>query len=254
MTAVSVLQLDPDLGWGIPPERKQMAERACTARLLDIPRGRWDADQVPGADPAGFGLLVVSGLLCRRVVQGERYGAELLGPGDLLRPWDQIGEWSSIPTEADWLVIENARVAVLDGAFTRRVAPYPQISVALIRRGLLRSRYLAILIAIVSQRRVETRLTMLFWHLADRFGRVRGDLIDIPVPLTHRILAELVAARRPSVSTALSKLQSQGVLERRKGGWQLHGQVPKEFEQIRDQVTGVATGSEPQLGPADLEG
>ncbi|MGN6256499.1 MAG: Crp/Fnr family transcriptional regulator [Solirubrobacterales bacterium] len=221
MSLVSVLKLDPDLGEGISEARLALAQRACSAEVLKLRRGEWDPETTAPLDEDGFGLLVLSGLLCRRVVQGQRYGAELLGPGDLLRPWDRIGEWSSIPTDSAWLVIEDARLAVLDGEFARRCAEFPEVGVAMIRRGLMRSRYLAMLIAIVSQRRVETRLTMLFWHLADRFGRMRGEWIEIPVPLTHRILAELVAARRPSVSTALTKLQEQGVLLREQSGWRL---------------------------------
>ncbi|MGN6276273.1 MAG: Crp/Fnr family transcriptional regulator [Solirubrobacterales bacterium] len=249
MNVVSLLSQDPDLGAEIPEERLDLAQRACAARVIEARRGEWDWEESVQIDPSGYGLLVLSGLLCRRVVQGQRYGAELLGPGDLLRPWDKIGEWSSIPTDADWLVIENARLAVLDGDFTRRSAPFPQIGVALIRRGMLRSRYLATLIAIVSQRRVETRLTMLFWHLADRFGRVHGEHIDIPVPLTHRTLAELVAARRPSVSTALAKLQQQGVLTRHDRTWRLHGPPPTEFKQLSEDPT-----SEPELVGEELAG
>jgi CRP/FNR family transcriptional regulator, cyclic AMP receptor protein len=219
--AVCVLELDPDLADGIAAERMQAARQACRAETIEVRQGEWDPETSTAAED-GYGLLVLSGLFCRRVVQGQRYGAELLGPGDLLRPWDRIGEWSSIPVESDWLVIEDGRLAVLDRDFADRCASFPELSVALIRRGLLRSRYLTMLFAIVAERRVETRLTMLFWHLADRFGRMRGEWIDIPVPLTHRILSELVAARRPSVSTALTKLQEQGILLRTPEGWQLH--------------------------------
>ena len=222
MASVCVLELDPDLGDGIPRSQLDAARHACRAETFEVRRGEWEPEvSAPNASD-GFGLLVLSGLVCRRVVQGQRYGAELLGPGDLLRPWDRIGDWSSIPTASDWLVIEDARLAVLDRDFAGRCVGFPQIGVGLIRRGPLRSRYLAMLFAIVSERRVETRLTMLFWHLADRFGRMRGEWVEIPVPLTHRILSELVAARRPSVSTALTKLQEQGVLHRTPEGWRLH--------------------------------
>lgn len=235
-----MLRLDPDLGAGIDSRRWDLAERACLARTLEIPPGLWDADAVTDEHGgSGFGLLIVSGILSRRVVQNECHGAELVGPGDLLRPWDQVGDWASIPTESSWLAIERARVAILDGDFARRAAPFPEIALALIRRGLLRSRYLATLIAIISQRRIESRLTMLFWHLADRFGQVRGEWISIPVPLTHRLLSELVAARRPSVTTALSHLQERGALRREGRGWLLrgpapvaHGDLPAEDEEL----------------------
>ena len=44
----------------------------------------------------------------------------------------------------------------------------------------------------------------------------------IPLRLTHEMLAALVAARRPSVTSALGRLADGGLLERRDGGWLLH--------------------------------
>lgn len=196
--------------------------------MLELPQGDWKADYSE-LDRDGFGLLVLSGTLCRRVIQSESYGSELIGPGDLMRPWDLVGEWSTLPVESRWRVIQPAQLAVLDSDFARRASPYPEIAAALLQRALIRSRYLAILIAIISQRRIETRLTMLFWHLADRFGRLRGEWVEIPMPLTHATLAEMVAARRPSVSSALSKLQARGVVRRERGGWCLSGTVPPEL-------------------------
>ena len=52
--------------------------------------------------------------------------------------------------------------------------------------------------------RVDRRLLALFWHLAERWGRVTGDGVLVPLTLSHRMLSQLVGARRPTVSTALS--------------------------------------------------
>lgn len=236
MKPTALLKADPDLAAAVPPTQRAAALRACTAAVARLQRGTWEAWSEPEAapDPGGFGLLVLEGLLCRRVAQGEQRGAELIGPGDLMRPWDQVSEWSTLPTAADWQVIQSASVAVLDRRFSRRAAPFPGIAEELVRRAMLRSRYLAILAAIVSQRRLETRLLMLFWHLADRFGRMQGEWVQVPLPLTHTLLADLVAARRPSVSTALSKLQSQELLVREVNGWRLSGTVPPEYRALSE--------------------
>jgi CRP/FNR family transcriptional regulator, cyclic AMP receptor protein len=234
MTSASVLDLDPDLLGEMSEPRRTRAPRACQAAVLELPQGQWEAGRSE-LDRAGFGLLVLSGVLCRRVVQSESYGAELIGPGDLMRPWDLVGEWSTLPVESNWMVLQPARLAILDSDFARRASPYPEIAASLLQRALFRSRYLAILIAIVSQRRIETRLTMLFWHLADRFGRLRGEWVEIPLPLTHATLAEMIAARRPSVTSALSKLQGRGVLLRQPGGWRLSGSVPPELLDVGGQ-------------------
>lgn len=233
MKAAPILQLDPDLAGGMEEPRASRALRACKAEVLNLTAGPWQVESAQ-FDRAGYGLLVLSGVLCRRVVQSECYGSELLGPGDLLRPWDQITSWSTIPVESSWLVLQPASLAVLDADFAHRAAPYPEVATELMRRGMIRSRYLVILIAIISQRRIDTRLTMLFWHLADRFGTLRGEWVEIPVPLTHATLAELVAARRPSVTTALSGLQERGILRRDAKGWLLRGPVPPELLELRE--------------------
>jgi CRP/FNR family cyclic AMP-dependent transcriptional regulator len=232
VATIPVLQIDPDLADGIAERRLAAAVQACRARPIDLSPGRWDVDELHG-ERSGFGLLVVSGILCRRVVQGECNGAEVVGPGDLLRPWEGIGDWTSIPTEATWRVIQPGQLAILDEGFVQRAGAYPEVSIALVRRALQRSRYLTVLVAIISQRRIETRLTMLFWHLADRFGHVNGGWVEVPVPLTHGTLAELVAARRPSVTTALSQLYQRGVLQRADRGWRLRGTVPPELLEVQ---------------------
>ena len=62
---------------------------------------------------------------------------------------------------------------------------------------------------------VERRVCALLWHLAERWGRVTRDGIVVPLTLSHRLLGELVGARRPTVSTALAALERQGKVRRR---------------------------------------
>ena len=71
-----------------------------------------------------------------------------------------------------------------------------------------RSERLAITQAISQLRRVDRRLLTLFWHLAERWGRVGTDGVVVPLALTHRMLGQLVGARRPTVSSALRELAS----------------------------------------------
>jgi hypothetical protein len=56
---------------------------------------------------------------------------------------------------------------------------------------------------------------------------VSGDGVLVPLALTHRILGQLVGARRPTVSTALSELAEREELVRRPdGSWLLRGDPP----------------------------
>ena len=177
----------------------------------------------------GVGLLVLEGLFVRRVGIDGRFGAELLGEGDLLRP--SQGEFDSpmLPLETGWLVPEPARLAVLDEEFVQQLTRYPELAPALVARAMQRSRNLAVNMAIVHQARVDVRLRMLLWHLAGRWGRVRSDATVVPLRLTHTLLADLVAARRPTVTTALSDLARRGLVRSHGDSWMLFGEAPVEL-------------------------
>lgn len=215
---VALLEVDPELADRIPPARLAAAGSAALARVERLATGSWDPAEPP-VGSEGFGLLVLSGFLVRRVGRGERFGAELLGRGDLLRPWQVPGRIASRPFESAWQTVAAAELAVLDGDFVARVSAHPQIAERLVDRAILRSRHLAFELAIVQQRRVEERLSMLFWLFADRWGYVTGQGVRVAVPLTHALLAELVAARRPSVSTALGRLAETGEVTRAGNEW-----------------------------------
>jgi CRP-like cAMP-binding protein len=86
--------------------------------------------------------------------------------------------------------------------------------------------------AIVHQPRTDVRLHMLFWELADRWGTVHPDGVRLPLRLTHRVLAELVAARRPSVSKALGELAERGIVRWTDGAWLLRGTPPTALHEM----------------------
>lgn len=210
-----------------------MAIAECVAPVARIPRGRWSGYHGLPED-GSIGLLVLDGLLIRRVGIDGRFGSELLGQGDLLRPWQLAEAGSSVHPTTGWRVLETVRVAVLDAPVAQRLARYPELTGALVARALDRSRNFAVNMAIVHQPRVEVRLEMLFWHLADRWGRVGSDGVRLPMRLTHTVLADLVAARRPTVSTALAKLAQEGKVIHAESFWLVPGQPPCELLEVRD--------------------
>jgi CRP-like cAMP-binding protein len=218
-----VLREDPELAEAIEPNRRAQAVDALIAREVRIPAGEWRA-RIP--IDGGIGLLVLEGVLLHRVGIDNRYGAELIGEGDVLRSLRHEADASTLPLTAQWLVLESARVAVLDERFVRQLARFPQVAGRLFGRSILRSRQLAVNMAIVHQARVDLRLHLLFWHLAGRWGRVRSDGVLVPLRLTHAVLADLVAARRPTVTSALSDLNRRGLIRAVGEGWLLAGPPP----------------------------
>jgi CRP/FNR family transcriptional regulator, cyclic AMP receptor protein len=90
------------------------------------------------------------------------------------------------------------------------------------------------------------RLRMLFWQLADRWGRVHPDGVRLRLPVTHDVLADLVAARRPTVSSALADLSQRGLVERAGDVWWLYGGPPGELAGAHPDVS--PTGTADQAG------
>lgn len=223
---VPILELDADLAHEVQQDQRALATRYATAPVIQLDPGRW----VPEDDEGCVGLLVLEGLLTRSVGLGTRVTTELLGQGDLLRPWDHDAGSAQFPMHWQWSVIEPTRLAVLDRRFAAVVARWPAMVDTLVARALRRSRTLAFQLALAQVKRVEDRLLLLMWHLAERWGRVSADGVFMPVPLTHETLAMLVAARRPTVTTALGALVRDGRLERQDGGWILHGDPPPMSE------------------------
>ena len=181
----------------------------------------------------GIGLLMLDGILIHRVGVEERFGAEVLGGGDVLRPIAPDGVSTPLAPIVDWLVLEPMRMAVLDESFVRQMAHFPQLAGRLFARSVLRSRQLVVNIAIIHQARVDIRLHMLLWHFAGRWGRVRSDGVVLPLRLTHTVLSDLVAARRPTVTSALTELSKRGVVHAVREGWLLSGDPPGELQEAR---------------------
>jgi CRP/FNR family cyclic AMP-dependent transcriptional regulator len=213
---------DPDLAEAVPAEHRRQAVEELTTSSLRLAPGPW---QPPELDSGAVGLLVLEGVLMRHVEIDSRHGLELLGETDLLRPW-QGSEAPMLDLRAELSVLSPARLAVLDGRTARTLNRYPELTNRLFDRLLRRSRHLVTNMAIVHQPRVDTRLHLLLWHLAGRWGRVRRDGVVLPLKLTHALLADLVAARRPTVTSALSDLARRGMVRQTEEGWMLFGQSP----------------------------
>jgi CRP-like cAMP-binding protein len=61
---------------------------------------------------------------------------------------------------------------------------------------------------------------------------VRSDGVLLPLRLTHAILSDLVAARRPTVTSAITELSRRGILRQIDEGWLLSGDPPGELPPV----------------------
>ena len=219
-----LLELDPDLGQLLPEERLASAKHELRVAVRVVESGLWDVERLSGASPEHVGLLVLDGVIAREVLVSDTVSTELLGPGDVVRPWRLQDNATLLRHSIRWNVLTRSRIALLDRRTGAELGRYPEVSAAIMDRVNERAVRLAVTQAISQLNRVDRRLLALFWHLAERWGRITAGGVALPMTLSHRMLGQLVGARRPTVSTALAELVVQGELARRDdGSWLLIG-------------------------------
>jgi CRP/FNR family transcriptional regulator, cyclic AMP receptor protein len=233
---VSIFEVDPDLIQHLDPDQVEAARSRAVAAAGILRPGEHDPWQGIGDSNGDLGLLVIDGLLTRNLELLGRTTMELIGGGDVLRPWDDSMQYTSVPQSVSWTVYLPTQVARLDQRFAERIAPWPEIATALVSRSVRRTQWLEHHLAILENPRVDVRLLLLFWQLADRWGTVGPDGVTVPLPLTHKILGRLVRAQRPSVTASLHALSQLGLLTRRPGddAWILHGDPGRQLHLVLD--------------------
>lgn len=233
-----MLEADPDLERDLDPRDAAEAREQLVAPTQKLPAGQREGPWGP-RDPRGhLALMIVEGLLIRRLRIWRSRSAELLGPPDLIRPWDRDGGVALPVTAAvGWEILVPTRVAILDPAFVERAARWPPLGAAFAARGIGRAQSFAIHQAIALHTRVDERLLLLFWHFAGRWGRVTPEGIIVRLQLTHAQLAELAGAQRPSITTALGQLRELGLVLREPDGWLLD---PEGMRTATDDITSLS--------------
>lgn len=247
---VHLLDADPSLGSGLTDEELAGARRYAVADVVDLGRGTCDPRSLFTGEGL-LGLLMLDGLLIRQVAVGDRHCGELVGPGAVLRPWDDFGQVAPLPCDVSWRVIQEVRLAQLDRRFLATIVHWPRLIETFTGRATERAHTLAFNVAIHCLRHVHLRVLALLWNLADRFGRVTPEGTHVPLSLSHADLAELVGAQRPSVSVALKRLADEGLVSRAAdNGWMLSHEPPSELRDMR--ARGAPAGAA-ENGPSEDE-
>ena len=235
---VQLLDADGDLATGLDAARLATARDSIIVRVAEIERGPWDHGENPFGVRPGFGLLTLEGFIALRATLEGRTGLDLVGPGDVMRPWETSEPDAPFPVAQAFRALSAVRVAVLDADACLALGPYPEVIDALAARLTLRGRRLAGQLVVSQLASVESRVLVALWRLAYRWGRVRTDGVVLDVPLTHELLGNLVGARRPSVTHALTALGERGEIVREgPSAWRLTGPPPTGIKARRRQVS-----------------
>ncbi len=215
---VRLLDAEPSLARGIERRVLDDARERLNAEVRRIEPGIWEDAHRQPPSPQFLGYLILDGAFTRETTLSGRPSLELLGPGDLVRPWVAPEALEAINVTDEWSLISSSQILVLDEELHREAQAFPSILTVLMDRVVARSRLLGFQVSICQLPRIDHRLLLTFRYVAERWGIKGPQGMKIPIRLSHRNLAALIGARRPKVSSALTSLAERGLIEQEKDG------------------------------------
>lgn len=208
---VLVLEVDSELAADVAPSERLRAVTASRAPVRALALGGWQFEPAPEA--TSLGVLILAGVVVVRLEFAGSSHLEVLGKGDVLNPW-RLPSDTPLQEQVKLSVTQSGYVAVLDRRFVVQMTPWPEVFAALMRRQIMRTRRMILQACILSRSRVDERLELMLWRLAEQFGITTREGIHVRLPLTHRQLAEMIAARRSTVTLAVSRLVAEDRVRR----------------------------------------
>lgn len=223
---VRLLEADPALGAEIPPPRRDAALRSSLAPVVELEPG--PIDGWPEIGELCTGALIIEGLVTTTLSLDGVRTTELLGPGDVVLLVDPEVDAFGAAIRSAWEVQQHCRLAMFGGEVRTALARFPELSMAIAERQARRAAVARRQHLIAQLRRLDRSVELLLWLLADRYGKVSSAGVRVDLPLTHRMLAELLGAQRPSVTVALQRLAAAGTVQRDEAGrFLLCGEPPR---------------------------
>jgi CRP/FNR family transcriptional regulator, cyclic AMP receptor protein len=212
--AISLVDAVPEMAATIPFEDRELAERTLMAPRL-LARDADLAETLAHAGEDGFDFLVIEGVVLKETRLSNRAALELLGPGDVLGPPLTASRQIESRAVSRYIAHGKVTLAELGSRFRAAARRWPGLSDVLLDRLARQTHRASMHLAMLHLPRVEDRIVALFSDLAERFGQMtpEGALIDLD--LTHELIGQLVASRRPTVSIAMQALAANGTLIRR---------------------------------------
>jgi CRP/FNR family cyclic AMP-dependent transcriptional regulator len=211
-STVRLLSVDAGLRAAVPADDRRLAERVLVVPYREFEAGSWSPEALLDDSARPLAALLLRGVVTHELMLAGRRSANVLGPGDLFRPWRSAD--TAVPCASSWSTGGGAAMAVLDGRFLTAARRWPGLSAVVYERLAEQLETAEVRAAVTALPRVEERVLALFWLLADRWGVVRPEGVVVELALTHALIGHLVGSQRPTVSLALQALAEGGLLQR----------------------------------------
>lgn len=215
---VRLIDAEPSLARGIERRDLDEAREKLIAEVRRVEPGAWEEARKKPSSPLFLGYLILEGAFTREIMLSSRPSIELLGPGDLIRPWVVPHALDAMHVTDEWSLLSPGHVAIISEDFYQQAERFPSVLTVLMDRVVARARWLGFHVAICQLPRIDHRLLLTFRYVAERWGIEEPGGVKIPFRLSHRSLAALIGARRPKITAAIGTLTEQGLLEQAKDG------------------------------------
>src|SRR5687768_6351143 len=181
MIGIPLIEHDPELFAGLG-EAAMADAREAIVPAWQIESGPWTP---PAVEPARaqFGLLLLDGFLSRETILPDASSIEVLGPGDVMRPW--MTQEGNVEVTVGWEALESSVIAALDVRFGSVALRHPAVITELMDRHVARSNRVALHLAVCHIVGLDKRLETMLWHLAERWGRVSPEGVILPLRFSH---------------------------------------------------------------------
>lgn len=143
---------------------------------------------------------------------GKRLTLAILGEGDFFGEMALVGR---APQEAKAEALEDCTLWLLEREKLLRAAyDHPQLMVQLLGLFLRRNQEMKKRLKEMVFKDLEMRLARTLLNLAYKYGRATPDGLQIDLQVTHQELADLIGSTRENVTTALTRFEAEGLLDK----------------------------------------
>jgi hypothetical protein len=199
--AASLLEADPALAAALGSEATAELGHERILSVLAVPAGPWLPPERDALDGGIVAVVVLDGLLAAGTPSC------LIGPGDVLEPWDR---------NVVWTACTPARLALLGTRFIDALQAWPGASAGVLGRAGGGTPEIAGFGA------VDERMLDLLWQVAARWGVSHRNGVGLPRALGMTAMGALLGVSERRADAAFSLLAARGSVSRGDGsGWRM---------------------------------
>jgi hypothetical protein len=197
--AASLLEVEPSLACAVGARAVAEIGHEPILPVLTVPAGPWEPPDRAALGAGIVAVVVLEGLLAAGTP------ACVVGPGDVLEPWDR---------QVKWVACTSVRLALVGTRFMEAVQAWPDVAAHLLARAHNASS------APPAEGPIDERILDLLWQIAARWGTAHGDSVALPRAVDAGAMGGLLQLSERRVEATVALFAARGTLVRRDGpGW-----------------------------------